>query len=342
MSASRTRALLTLLVNARRRKGTVCCVYFVFVILLWSTWYDVGKRYREAMNYLEWPQISLKFSRTYAVSDLKLSLTYFFPSAVRLKHAARERCERHAGKNWQLCADTFDAASAATLVLARYKEDTSWLNLLSCNKTIYQMNTSGSLRSHEDEYHPTILGGRKQTFRWGGEQDLKDTLRSQRVPAVLVRTIENRGDEAHAYLRFIIDHYEDLPGRIAFVHAHRTHWHATYDMAEYLRCICLPKVGSPSFVDLNSGGGACDFSNDDAGRVLINASEWGHFFKSELGDMPVRSYCHSCCAQFITVRARVLSHPKAFYQHILDGLLSNKLNAFQLEIVWRLMFTESA
>ena len=40
----------------------------------------------------------------------------------------------------------------------------------------------------------------------------------------------NKGNEAMAYLTYIIDHYEALPGIMLFVHAHRDGfkaWHTT-------------------------------------------------------------------------------------------------------------------
>ena len=39
-------------------------------------------------------------------------------------------------------------------------------------------------------------------------------------------TIANKGNEAMAYLQFIIDYYTELPASIVFLHGHRSESHA--------------------------------------------------------------------------------------------------------------------
>lgn len=41
------------------------------------------------------------------------------------------------------------------------------------------------------------------------------------------RTLVNKGNEAMAYLQFIIDYWGRLPASIAFLHGHRCPLHAT-------------------------------------------------------------------------------------------------------------------
>ena len=41
----------------------------------------------------------------------------------------------------------------------------------------------------------------------------------------------NRGDEAAAYFRYLVDHYDDLPEYVMFVHGHEYAYHAPTSMA---------------------------------------------------------------------------------------------------------------
>ena len=63
----------------------------------------------------------------------------------------------------------------------------------------------------------------------------------------------NKGNEAMTYLSFIIDHYDVLPKKIAFIHSHASSWHTSdtvdvltriqWDRVEYakrLRCEVQP------------------------------------------------------------------------------------------------------
>ncbi|KAH7134034.1 hypothetical protein EDB81DRAFT_886838 [Dactylonectria macrodidyma] len=36
---------------------------------------------------------------------------------------------------------------------------------------------------------------------------------------------QNKGNEAMTYLTYLIDHYDDLPEVMVFMHGHRTAWH---------------------------------------------------------------------------------------------------------------------
>ena len=55
--------------------------------------------------------------------------------------------------------------------------------------------------------------------------------------------LANKGNEAMAYLTYIIQNYEHLPESMAFIHGHQTSWHAPRSQLETLLKIpCWEKV----------------------------------------------------------------------------------------------------
>jgi Protein of unknown function (DUF3431) len=49
-------------------------------------------------------------------------------------------------------------------------------------------------------------------------------------PAALYTTIANKGNEAMAYLQFIIDFYDRLPQNVLFIHGNRQAANISYDV----------------------------------------------------------------------------------------------------------------
>lgn len=55
--------------------------------------------------------------------------------------------------------------------------------------------------------------------------------------------LANKGNEAMAYLTYIIQNYHNLPESMAFIHSHRSSWHAPSSQIEVLLKIpCWEKV----------------------------------------------------------------------------------------------------
>eukprot|EP00928_Gymnodinium_smaydae_P057490 TRINITY_DN40724_c0_g1_i1.p1 TRINITY_DN40724_c0_g1~~TRINITY_DN40724_c0_g1_i1.p1 ORF type:complete len:427 (+),score=93.58 TRINITY_DN40724_c0_g1_i1:70-1350(+) len=64
------------------------------------------------------------------------------------------------------------------------------------------------------------------------------------------------------------------------------------------------------------------------------SKHWNDTYQEELGDFP-REYCIDCCAQFAVSRERILRHPRAFYERLLDLVLAGETS---LEREWRMLF----
>lgn len=146
----------------------------------------------------------------------------------------------------------------------------------------------------------------------------------------------NRGNEASAYLAFIIENYDVLPNYTLFVHAHETSWHED-----------VPKIKMVENLNL------CDYQNVNARHRMyqtlspkINSIPYGYVQKAwpYLFDCPIpQKLSFYSCAQFIVSRTRILSRPKAFYERCLKWLYETDMPTFHssrvFEYIWRYIFT---
>jgi hypothetical protein len=154
----------------------------------------------------------------------------------------------------------------------------------------------------------------------------------------------NKGREAVAYLRYIIDHYDNLPSLIAFVHEHRRSGHQTKpsDIVVALRALRWNKY---SFMPLTGTMGTTYFRLGTIDTVLtVNVELWRDVLQQELGPPPPNGITTHCCATFVVRREAILTHSRAFYSRILEYMLasprSDKATGQTLEYVWHIIFGE--
>ena len=156
----------------------------------------------------------------------------------------------------------------------------------------------------------------------------------------------NKGREAVAYLRYIVDNYENLPSSIAFIHAHRTSWHQQNpsDIVVALRAIRWHKY---AYMPLTSARTQAIFKlNTPDRQATVNFEVWRDVLQKELGPPPANGVQTYCCASFIAKKEAILAHPKAFYAKIIDYLVasshSDQLTGRTLEYTWHIIFGQPA
>ena len=169
-----------------------------------------------------------------------------------------------------------------------------------------------------------------------------------RSPDSLARhnLVVNKGREAVAYLRYIIDHYSNLPSVVAFVHAHRTSWHQRdpSDIVVALRALQWNKY---PYMPLTSSMTSSSFQlNALDPQFKVNFEIWRDVLQTELGPPPAQGIRTTCCASFAVKREAILAHPKLFYSKILDYILasrhSDQLTGRTLEYTWHMIFGRPA
>ncbi len=119
---------------------------------------------------------------------------------------------------------------------------------------------------------------------------------------------KNIGNEATAYLKYIIDNYDNLPNYVAFIHGHETAWH----QGNILDLINRSKINEYDYISLNLH----PIDRSESGHSVTNENIsllWDKYFKPYLyRDCPTR-IVQDCCAQFIVSKNRILKHSKDAY-----------------------------
>eukprot|EP00884_Botryococcus_braunii_P008306 jgi/Botrbrau1/17477/Bobra.0054s0064.1 len=232
------------------------------------------------------------------------------------------------------------------IVVARHSEDTSWLDVY--------LNEFPHIIYEEDRF--------------------EDSQGAQYL------TIANKGNEAMAYLQFIIDFYDQLPQNVLFIHGNRHAWH----LQDHVPVIRRLKWGAFPFANLRYSPGerlqwSCGRRSRDAWREMScswvglkirprgmsprtqnmisirNADEWQdstelhsvwpQLFQEELGDPPQLLYA-PCCAEFMVSKERILLHPRSFYTTLRDWIDEVEIDSYrcgrQFEYMWHYIFGEPA
>jgi hypothetical protein len=173
-------------------------------------------------------------------------------------------------------------------------------------------------------------------------------------PQARLTVPENKGREAMVYLTYIIDHYDELPNNVVFIHASRFAWHnddPDYDAWKtlsnfqfpylqemgYVNLRCTWAIGCPSEIHpLNDAGHKVD--GKDSAKGIFKQS-----FQELLPDVSVPEVVAvSCCSQFGVTRETILQRPKEDYvmfrDWILGTTLDDALSGRVFEFSWHSMF----
>ena len=153
--------------------------------------------------------------------------------------------------------------------------------------------------------------------------------------------IPNKGLEASAYLKFIIERYHDLPDHIAFIHGHETSHHQKHSRP-ILELIRNANIDKYDFISLNHW--YRDYMFQDEPTYNVYFTQWWDVYTmphkkppTEIGfilsNVPVG-------AQFIVSKERILANPRELYQKWYNLLMSrgNPDEAVFFEHVWHLIF----
>lgn len=149
----------------------------------------------------------------------------------------------------------------------------------------------------------------------------------------------NTGNECSAYLQYIINNYDKLPNKIAFIHGHNDAWHQKHSMEDTLE----HAKSTWSFGTLNG-----TVLKDDAWSTAIphfvttfpefsSHTEW-----TEKIDMNGSLVSADCCAQFVVDKDRIKRFPKEAWETLQREVLagddrSSKCCAFRAvlgTVIW--------
>lgn len=258
------------------------------------------------------------------------------------------------------------ASSDMHLVVSAFDEDFAWLEELDVPTTVY-MHDRGKSRSH----HAKTKWGKKDSY--SSMNSLRSANLNRSHPVEFV-TIPNIGDEAAAYLRYILQVYDHAPETIVFIHAEQCSWHCGSDKLAMLRSACLLDAGylhlSPNddtgYLETNS----CSHKEtlhdrfrcmERTHNIAVGGSSllsiksvvkkarvqnpitfckdelrplWPTLFENDFGPLPDRLFVDGS-AEFAISRSKLQAHPRSFYEALLVAVMQRKTS---MEFFWRTIF----
>lgn len=148
-------------------------------------------------------------------------------------------------------------------------------------------------------------------------------------PTANLTVPRNWGNELMVYLTFIIDHYDQLPDIMIFVHAHEyTHLHNApifnYSTPALVRALNPHRVVREGYMNLNCGDWREGYCTAQTRPVEEHPTKFHRRAWEELfPEYPLpQVLAQSCCSQFATSRERVQQVPLAKWTHYREWLLS--------------------
>ncbi|ORY19796.1 hypothetical protein BCR34DRAFT_620794 [Clohesyomyces aquaticus] len=171
---------------------------------------------------------------------------------------------------------------------------------------------------------------------------------------------KNKGHEAMVYLTYIIDHYDQLPDTVIFIHSHRSAWHNNFlldlDTPTAIKRLRDDRVARLGYMNLRChlDPGCPNWIHLDRAEVDFDQHlkpEEQHFsfelFQAMFpGHRPPPVLSAPCCAQFAVSEERIRDNPKSLYEHLrrwlLDTLLEDKDSGRIFEYMWQYIFTRNA
>ncbi|OQU93522.1 hypothetical protein CLAIMM_00021 [Cladophialophora immunda] len=170
---------------------------------------------------------------------------------------------------------------------------------------------------------------------------------------------KNKGREAMAYLTFLIDHYDNLPSSMVFVHPHLEGWPSAwhtdddgYNNLKSIRSLRLDYLQEHGYVNmrcLHNPGCPAEIQvlRDEEDRAAEHAMRdaWPYMFGGNQSSIP-ETIAQPCCSQFAVSKTQVLKRNKEEYRHyrqwLLDTPVDDATSGRVFEYLWHVIFGRDA
>ena len=171
--------------------------------------------------------------------------------------------------------------------------------------------------------------------------------------------LTNKGHEGNAYLTFIMEHYDNLPDIVVFLHAARNGtfagWHNDapgHDNLFSVQNLRLNYVLEQGYVNLRCSWtpGCPDavqpFRHPPDPRKHAEpyiAAAWAQMFP---GEKVPEVFAVPCCAQFAVTREQILKRPREdyerYFQWLMESELDDTVSGRVMEYLWHIIFGRNA
>lgn len=159
------------------------------------------------------------------------------------------------------------------------------------------------------------------------------------------------------YLSFMIDHYDELPDTVVFMHAHRHAWHNNNLLMQdmlgmlkrlnhdrvarmgYMNLRCHHEPGCPDWIHMDRPGADFDFFRKPE-EIYWRKNIWEELHP---GAPIPQSLSGTCCAQFALSKERIRQVPMERLLHYRKWLLNTGMDDSYsgriFEYIWHYIFT---
>ncbi|KAK3070021.1 hypothetical protein LTR53_011168 [Teratosphaeriaceae sp. CCFEE 6253] len=154
----------------------------------------------------------------------------------------------------------------------------------------------------------------------------------------------NQGREAMAYLTYIIDHYDDLPDYMVFVHGHERSWHQMMPLWMKVRALNLTALDEENYISLRCGA---QMGCEKLPYIDTRHPNWGgedhmrDFWKEITGEKCPRYISYKCCAQHAVTRRAVRGRTRQQWERIREPIMKVQgdswLGGMYYEKFWHLL-----
>lgn len=228
-----------------------------------------------------------------------------------------------------------EAPTSMGVVVSTFEENLAWLSEVDIGNVTVYVHDRSQKRTHVGETSDDNL---RKALK---SQKLLEEGNAQRRWPISFVDIPNVGDEGAAFLKHIVEHYDELPEILFFVHGHRCSNHANADMVRHLliqqQCF-KADMGYATLNNPNMNQHVCPDTTDKKWvkekRIVKIREPWPELLEGEFGGFP-QKFCFDSYAQFAVSRERIRAHPKAFYEGLRAGVLAGKTT---MEWYWRTLF----
>jgi hypothetical protein len=180
-----------------------------------------------------------------------------------------------------------------------------------------------------------LIAHYNEDLTWLDDLKYDYTIISRR--GIKQETAPNKGNEASAFLEYIIKNYNSLDDYTVFVHGHRSSWHHVENMDEKLETLVFDR----EYYNLN------DFKSRtiEAGSATTIFRDNIYIFEDilECGKLDVEKHMYRGCSQFYVSRNAIRRHSVDKYEKMYDWLMNTTIISFWsgriFEYIWHYIFT---
>ena len=154
--------------------------------------------------------------------------------------------------------------------------------------------------------------------------------------------IPNRGNEASSYVKYIVDHWANLPDYMAFIHGHEYAHHQKYK-EHMLELIEKAVLTGDDYIPLNGYWLGEPAPGCVKKNYYLQIAKYWYLFDPYVKKYPNERLLTDACAQFIVSRNKIQKYPYEAWKRWYDALVSADTHPelmYVFEYTWHYLFGE--